>query len=77
MLPPISDPTPNTEHLALMIAPSPPELPPTALPLFQGFKVLPHNRLPVSMAIPNCGTLVCTKGIIPAFLKQVINSDYS
>jgi hypothetical protein len=45
MLPPISEPTPINEHLELIIEPYPPELPPTFLFLFQGFKVLPHKLL--------------------------------
>jgi hypothetical protein len=45
MLPPISEPTPKTEHLEEIKPPSPPELPPTARYLFQGFKDLPQILL--------------------------------
>lgn len=45
ILPPISDPTPNIEHLALINPPYPPELPPTDLLTFQGLIDLPHRRL--------------------------------
>jgi hypothetical protein len=76
MLPAISDPTPKMEHLAAIIAPSPPELPPTDLALFQGLKVLPQRVLNVYIFIPNWGIFDFTKGIAPAFFKQVTRADY-
>lgn len=45
ILPPISDPTPKIEHLALINPPSPPELPPTALLLFHGLIDRPQRLL--------------------------------
>lgn len=53
MLPPISDPKPKTEQRALIIAPYPPELPPTALALFQGLRDRPQRKLPDYTAIPS------------------------
>lgn len=76
MLPPMSAPKPNKEHFRAIIPPSPPELPPVDLNLFQGFRDLPQRLFPVSEVIPNWATLVCTNGIIPAFLKQEIITDY-
>lgn len=76
MLPPISDPTPKTEHPDIIIPASPPELPPTPLFLFQGLIERPHKRLPVYIPIQNWGMFVCTNGIIPEFRKHFTKGDY-
>lgn len=77
MLPPISDPTPKIEHLALIKPPSPPELPPTALCWFQGLTDLPQRLLLVSALIQYWGTLDFMNGMAPAFFKHIIKHDYS
>ena len=70
MLPPISDPIPIGEQREDTRPPYPPELPPVALSLFHGLQDLPQTSFIVSKDIPNCGMLLLTKGIIPAFLKH-------
>jgi hypothetical protein len=64
----MSLPTPSRDILAAIAAASPPELPPTDLLFFQGFKHLPQTKLFESKFIANCGRLVLTKGIIPPLL---------
>lgn len=76
MLPAISDPIPKTEHRPLTSPPYPPELPPGDLSLFQGFNDLPQILLTDSEDMPNCGVLLLTNGIIPAFLNDFISADY-
>ncbi len=70
--PNISFPKPRGEILAPTIAPSPPELPPADLSLFQGFKQRPHKKLKESKFSVICGMFVFTNGIIPLFLAHSI-----
>ena len=53
ILPPMSAPKPNKEHFRAIIPPSPPELPPVDLNLFQGLRDLPQRLFAVSIVILN------------------------
>lgn len=72
ILPPISLPRPIGDVLAAIDAAYPPELPPTDLLTFHGFKHLPQRKLFESKLNATWGKLVLIKGIIPLFLKQLI-----
>lgn len=67
--PAASLPIPKTEHLELINAASPPELPPAVRVKSQGFLVFPYILLPDSSAKQHYGILLLANGITPFFLN--------
>lgn len=69
-LPPISLPIPIGVQKEAISPPSPPELPPILLSGSQRLIDLPYKKLCVYHVIVNWATLLLTKGISPAALRQ-------